>query len=269
VEYYHRGVVCHLVGYELALPLDVEFQRAGEGEVPAAQRLLERVWQRYPRFFDAVVADALYLEAPFFNFCLEHGKHVVATLKGDHRLLLQDAQGLFSQQPSGLWQEGRRRVEYWDQEGFTSCEGIQKPLRVLHALETEQRRQRIAGQWQEKTETHNCWWATTIPQRLLPTRQLWRAGHARWDIENDAFNTLSTHWPLDHCFKHQPLAIVNFTLTLLIVFVLLQAFFHRNLKPSRRCVLTMLALSLELYAGWAADSRRLRLDTRPRPPDTS
>ena len=25
------------------------------------------------RFFDVVVGDALYLDAPFINFCLEHG----------------------------------------------------------------------------------------------------------------------------------------------------------------------------------------------------
>jgi hypothetical protein len=46
--------------------------------------------------FDAVVGDGLYFEAPFINFCLEHHKDVVVVVKGDHRLLLQDAQGLFS-----------------------------------------------------------------------------------------------------------------------------------------------------------------------------
>jgi len=93
VEYYHRGVVCHLVGFHMAVPLDIELIRPGEGEVIAAKRLLERVLQRYGRFFDAVIGDALYLEAPFFNFCIDHGKHVVAVIKGDQRALLQDAQG--------------------------------------------------------------------------------------------------------------------------------------------------------------------------------
>ena len=63
-----------------------------------------------------------------------------------------------------------------------------------------------------------------------PSRQLWRAGHRRWDVENDLFNTLSTHWALDHCFKHDPTAIVNFILTLFIAFVLLQRFYLRNLN---------------------------------------
>jgi hypothetical protein len=61
IEYYHRGVVCHLIGLELATPLDVEPIRPGEGEVTAAKRLAERVFGNYSRFFEAVVADALYM----------------------------------------------------------------------------------------------------------------------------------------------------------------------------------------------------------------
>ena len=150
IEYYHRGVVCHLVGHELAVPLDVELLRPGEGEETAAKRLLERVFARYGRFFDVVLGDALYLDAPFLNFCLDHHKHAIVTVKGDQRLLLQDAQGLFAQQTPGQWIEGNCRVDYWDQEGFTSCEGVQKPLRVLHTVETVRRRERIAGAWQQK-----------------------------------------------------------------------------------------------------------------------
>jgi hypothetical protein len=87
-EYYHRGVVCHLIGQDLAIPLDMELQRPGEGEVPAAKRLLERVFSNYSRYFDAVVGEGLYFEAPFINFCAEHHKDVVVVLKGDQRLLL-------------------------------------------------------------------------------------------------------------------------------------------------------------------------------------
>jgi len=74
VEYYHRAVVFHLIGFPIALPLDVEMIRPGEGEVTAAKRFLTRVLRSYGRFFDVILADALYCEAPFFNFCLSHGK---------------------------------------------------------------------------------------------------------------------------------------------------------------------------------------------------
>jgi hypothetical protein len=255
LEYYHRGVVCHLIGEDLAIPLDVEMQRPGEGEVPAAKRLLERVFANYPRYFDAVVGDALYLEAPFINFCREHDKHVVVVVKGDQRLLLQDAQGLFSQRAPGQWSEGRRSVQYWDEEGFTSCEGVAEPLRVLHTVETVRRRERIALEWKESEETSSWYWATTFKQRHLPTRQLYRAAHSRWDIENGCFNSTSAHWGLDHVFKHEPTAIVNFILTLFLAFVLLQCFWTRNLKSPFRDRFTLIGLAAELYLSLAASPR--------------
>lgn len=247
IEYYHRGVVCHLIGFDMAVPLDVEMIRPGEGEVIAAKRLLERVIGHYGRFFDAVTGDALYLEAPFFNFCVEHGKHVVAVIKGEHRALLQDAQGLFADMKPGVWNEPRRQIQFWDAEGFTSAEGVEVALRVLRCEESTTKRRRIAKQWIQTVEDHHWWWATTIPISQLSSRQLWEAGHRRWDIENDLFNTLSSYWAMDHCFKHEPTAIVNFVLTLFIAFVLLQSFYLRNLKPQRRIHLTLIALCDELH----------------------
>jgi hypothetical protein len=93
VEYYHQGVVCHLIEHRLAVPLGVELLRPGEGEETAAKRLLLRVFANYGRFFDVVCGDALYFDAPFINFCLDHGKHALVVVKGEHRLLLQDARG--------------------------------------------------------------------------------------------------------------------------------------------------------------------------------
>jgi hypothetical protein len=250
-EYYHRGVVCHLVGFDIALPLDVEMIQPGEGEVIAAKRLLERVIQTYGRIFDGIIGDALYCEAPFINFCIDHGKEVLVVLKGEQRALLQDAQGLFDQMEPTLWEEPRQKIRFWDAEGFTTAEGVKKPLRVLRAEEILSRRRRIANQWVETTEAHQWWWATTVALSKLSSHQLWRVGHSRWEIENNLFNTLSTHWSLDHCFKHEPTAILNFILTLLIAFVLIQSFYLRNLRPQRRTQLTLIRLGSELHLSLA------------------
>jgi len=256
VEYYHQGVVCHLIGHQLAVPLDVELLRPGEGEETAAKRLLARVFTNYPRYFDVVCGDALYFDAPFINFCLDHHKHAVVVVKGDQRLLLQDAQGIFAQKPAQVWQECRRTVQYWDADGFTTAEGVKQPLRVVHTVETERRRERIAGAWRVKEETSVWYWAATVPQRQLSTRLLWQAGHQRWDVENDCFNTLSMHWGLDHCFKHAPAAIVNFVLTLFLAYVLLQCFWLRNVKvPLRKRIGTLLGLAEELRRSLGAAVR--------------
>lgn len=250
-EYYHQGVVCHLIGQSIALVLDVELLRPGEGEETAAKRLLKRVFAAYPRFFDVVLGDALYFDAPFINFCRDCHKHVIVTAKGDHRLLLQDAQGLFSQQQPGCWVDEKLKgtVRYWDEQGFTSCEGVQEPLRVMCTEETVRRRQRIAGSWHETDVTVRWSWATTLSQTQLSTPGLWRCGHGRWDIENDCFNTLAAHWGLDHCFKHAAAAIVNFLLTSFIVYAMLQSFWLRNLKPAWRAGLTLIGLARELDRG--------------------
>lgn len=249
VEYYHRGVACHLTGFQMAVPMDVEFQRPAEAEVPAAMRLLERVFAHYGRFFDVVSGDGLYLEAPFINFCLRHGKHILVTLKGEHRLLFQDAQGLFADMAPQVWQGPNETIRVWDAEGFTSCEGVEVPLRVVHAEETVTVRRRVAGKWVEQQEHHDWWWATTIPARLLPTRQLWLAGHARWDVENDNFNVLGTHWSLDHCYRHEPTAILNFVLTTFVAYLLVQSFYLRNLKPTIRDRYSLIGLARELLVG--------------------
>ena len=247
-EFSHRGVVFHLVGFPMAIPLDIELVRPGEGEVTTAKRLLKRAIMRYGRFFDVVVGDALYMEAPFFTFCLKHKKDVIAVLKGK-RALLYDAKGVFSLTKPKVWTEDRVGVRAWDQEGFTTQEGIGSPLRVLHTEEEVSIRERHRNRWVEKTEQHHWWWATTLPVSRLSTRMLWRAAHRRWDIENDLFNTLVTHWSLDHCFKHEPTAILNFVLTLFIAFVLLQSFYRGNLKPELRAHLTLIGLAMELYLG--------------------
>lgn len=246
VQHYHRAVVFHLIGTRVQAPLDLEMIRPGEGEVVAAKRLLERVIRHHGRLFDVVLADAIYFESPFFNFCIDHGKHVIAVLKGDQRVLLQDAQGLFSMATAQAWVQACQSVRAWDDEGFTSAEGIKVPLRVVHTEENHTRRHRKDKGWALETTIHNWWWVTTLPSSNLPTRTFWQIAHARWKIENNLFHTLATYWALDHCFKHNPTAITNFALTLFIAFLLLQCFYERNLKPQRRASLTLIALAEEL-----------------------
>jgi hypothetical protein len=81
VEYYHQGVVCHLLGHQLAVPLDVELLRPGEGEETAAKRLLQRVFANYPRFIDVVCGDALYFDV----FCLPRKSIRGDTIMGSGR----------------------------------------------------------------------------------------------------------------------------------------------------------------------------------------
>ena len=112
-QFYHRNVTLMLLcgcppgRPAVRLLLDLEPQRAGEGERATALRLLERVLTAYPRAFDVVLADALYAAAPFLNFLLFHGKDAVVVLKDERRDAYQDAAGLWAQQPPGTTPDWR------------------------------------------------------------------------------------------------------------------------------------------------------------------
>src|SRR5713226_4386342 len=87
IQYYHRQVTLMLLPgprpgrKPLRLLLDCEPIVPGEDEVACAMRLLTRALAAYPRAFDLILADALYATAPFFNFVIDHGKHVLSVLK--------------------------------------------------------------------------------------------------------------------------------------------------------------------------------------------
>lgn len=249
-EYYHRGVVAYLIVDPIPVPMDVEFYLPGEGEVAAAERLLLRVVEDYPRFFDAVIADALYFQAPFTNLCRQHDKHIIVTMKNEDRLLYQDAEGVFSLVEPERWRlSSRHHIRGWDAEGFTSFQGVDEPMRVVHTEETQTQHTQRNGKWTDEIQVHNWWWTTTVPQFMMPTRVFRNAAHRRWDIEDRLFHALATHWHLNHCFKHDPVAILNFILVLFTAYVLLEAFYQRNLKPEVRKRLTLCALGRELLQG--------------------
>jgi len=255
-EYYHRGVVAHLIGFDLPIVLDIEPVRPDEGEIVAARRLFGRLLERYARFFDAVEGDALYFEAPLFELCRKHGKHLLAVLKDNNPALLADARAVLRGEPDLVRQENKRLIRYWDQEEFTSG-SIKTPVRVLRTEETWKRRERIARAWVVREQTTEWFWATSIPQSLMPVRQIAHAGHERWSIENRVFNTLGAHWGLNHCFHHDPAAILNFILILFIAYTLVACFRQLNMKEPLRGRFTLIAVAMQILLGIVAGGPRV------------
>jgi hypothetical protein len=79
------------------------------------------------------------------------------------------------------------------------------------------------------------------------TDTICRIGHARWDIEEDAFNYLCTYYHIGHAFRHDLNAILVFVLTACIVYVLVCAFYHLNLKSPVRQSCCMATLTLHFW----------------------
>jgi hypothetical protein len=153
---------------------------------------------------------------PFINFCLDrhnmHDRHG----EGDHRLLLQDAQGLFSLQPPGCWvdDKAKRTVRYWDEKASPRARG-EAALRVLHrgdSAASPADRRSVARDERDNDVVlgDDVVEGSDVDACAVAVRP-WPLGH-----RGDCFNTLAA-WGLDHCFKHAATAIVNFLLTSFIV----------------------------------------------------
>lgn len=262
-EYYHRGVVAHLIGFDLPIVLDIEMIRPGEGEIIAAKRLLERSLEHYARFFDVVLGDALYWESPLKELCRKRGKHLLAVLKENNPALLTDAQALLQGPPILEREEKGRSVKYWDEEGFTT-DAISEPFRVIRTEETWSEQELEAREPVQMPKQSTWFWATTIPQHIIPTRQLSQAGRERWRIENTIFNTLGQHWGLNHCFHHAPTAILNFTLILFIAHTLVACFHQLNMKEPLRKRFTLIAVTAQILHGIDTATRREIVASRSR-----
>ncbi|WP_176235949.1 transposase, partial [Candidatus Hakubella thermalkaliphila] len=232
IQYYHRNVLAMLSGRDFPVLLDVEEQKRKENEVSCALRLCERILKDYPRAFSVVVADGLYLEAPFFKLFLRHGKHIIAVLKDERRDLMEDARGLFQQEKPLIQIEGNLKRQIWDMEGFTSWQSLKREIRVVRCVETRTIRRQRTGEIEE--ETSEWIWATTLSQKEASTEAIIHLGHDRWLIENKVINEMVTYWHANHVYHHHPTAIVAFWLTLMLVLNLFRAFLYLNIKPEWR-----------------------------------
>ena len=232
-EYFHRSVVCAsigssphiLFGQEMLKPRDGA--EKDEGELTGGKRLLERLYQRHGHFADVIVADALYLNAPFINTVLDCKMEAVIRLKDEKRLIFQDAEGLFR---GGLgkakgFEKDKVSVEVWDLSDFY-IDGCEKPLRVVKFRETPKD---CAGEVREM-------WLVTTSACISPVF-LWQMMRQRWDIENNAFHQLKTYYHADHCFCHSAAEVI-FQL-ILLAFTMRELFLYRRLKDFRSRNITL------------------------------
>lgn len=231
-QHYHGYVAASLVGLDFHHFVDIEEIRSGENEMAAALRLLDRVHAPYSRAYDVVLADAFYLQAPFFQAVLDLGKDALVVLKQQARDLYTDAMALCEVTLPVTFHRGRTTVRAWDLPGLTSWPSLGRPVRVVRTEETTRVRRQKTG---EVEEVRSEWmWVTTLPTTRAPTRAVVDLGHSRWDIENRGFNEGVTEDHLDHVYHHEPTAMRVMTLLAMLAMNVLRAFYRLNLKPALR-----------------------------------
>jgi len=240
-----------LLAPKLNLLLDAEAQKPGQGESGCAKKLLERALKNYPRAFDVILLDALYATAPFINLAQSLNKQVICVLKGDRRELIKDAQGLFAKQKPLCYKEGNTTYEVWDEENFTSWDGLDIPVRVVKSVETTITKNRDTGQIE--TNITSWMWVSTISKKMLDTKNFVKLAHRRWNIENNGFKELVHLWHGDHVYNHHPNSIIGFWLLTMLGYNIMHAFVRLNIKAALRRRHTFLyfteAIKAAIYAG--------------------
>jgi hypothetical protein len=270
LQYYHRAVGCQIVSSPCKPFLAIEWLQPGEGEDTAALRLLEKLPNLYgSRFFDILLLDALYAQAPVFKLADRRGWDLVVSLKQNQRELYQSAIRLFARRPadgSSAEQHGGKSYQFqlWDSEGLPFSADYPQPVRVVRSEEKLTHNHYRRGQLQPETTEHEWLWITTLDKQAFPATLVRRLGHDRWKQENNGWNDLTQNWAFKHGFLHacrhrpniastesqrrpvpnQGLAAVS--LILLLAFTLCSAFINCHSKIFRRCPTSTIEVARQL-----------------------
>ena len=271
IQYYHRAVGCQMVSSPVKAFLGLEWVAPGEGEDKAALRLLARLPDLYgSHFFDILLLDSLYAQAPVVNLAQEVGWSLVLTLKQENRDLYQDAFVLFStREAEDRFTEQhpgqRREVQLWSESNLPFTQECPQPVRVVHSQEAVTENHYRRGQRQPETTFQEWVWIDTLNPQMFSPRAVWRLGHSRWKLENNVSNDLTQKWALKHGFLHackhrpkQPTAedraklvpnrgLAAVTLVLLLAFTLCSAFCLLHSKLVRRYHVSLREVARQLY----------------------
>jgi len=228
IEYYHRYVFAQVNGPKFNVLLDLEPIGPGEGEAEAALRLLGRIRRVYGvRFFDAVTLDGWYVQGPFLKAVEKLGWEWVVVLKQERMEVLQEARALSATQQPALEfydEERERQVTLWEVTDLEFSESYGGKVRVVHSQERWVQQQVVGGKKTRQPQISHWWWMVSAGLTGYPVRVAYEGAHRRWGIENKAFNELTQFYHLEHCYHHEPVAMLAQMLILLLGFVLFSAY---------------------------------------------
>lgn len=205
----------------------------GEGEPTAALRLVGWLYTHFKHFVDVLVFDAGFAGAPLRKAVQGYGYHFVVRLKDLRMQIVQDALGLFAcRPPDRHWVEKGRRgkptveVKVWEDEGFTSWEGMPS-LRVVYVEERE-----LGGR--RAGTVHRILVATDLLVKQASAETIRAILYARWVIENTGFHEAKSRWHLDHGYVRTATAIQAVHWLQMLAIHGMWMFFRRHLRAFGR-----------------------------------
>jgi hypothetical protein len=239
----------------VSLMVDLEpYEKRGK-ELPASYALLRRLKAKLGvGFVNLILGDGLYLNAPFFNLCLDELKSDVRIKTDDITLrIIQDAEGLFAAKDDpvfdivtrcGVDTMRMRSYQITQADGFFHRD-INASLTVAKVEEVVIRTGEVLTFWVVTTAT------SLVPEEL---REL---AHLRWDVENNGFKAANQTIVTKRIYSHHPHAQVALLLILFTVCNLLFLFYSQavsrlfdylGVSPTRQLSIELLRTFLWVYA---------------------
>jgi hypothetical protein len=210
-----------------------------EGEMTGVKRLLKNLNSTHYHFADVIVADALYMNAPFINLVRGIGMDVVIRAKDKRLNIVKDALGLFkNREANHVFKDTNKRVEVWEDDGF-SMAGCDENIRFVKFIE----------HWttpKGKQKSREAWCITTL-SKGISAHTVWLIMRKRWDIENNGFRLLKTYFNADHNYVHGKEANEKILLFILTAFNLMELFLFRRLKNFRERKLLRINIVTTLF----------------------
>lgn len=239
-QYYHRFVVAFLIAPTLDMTLAIEpvlpadlredlgdKEARHEGELTAALRLFDRVYQSYGRFIDAFALDALYACGPVFQKLQQYryGAFIITKRKNADPYRFAEEIWQVRAGPDSIEYDPitGEKVEFWELDNVDALKSFEGSVKMLKAVVTRKNGKKST-------------WAMAILGKARKASRLvsLRIMRARWQIENTAFHQWVTKWNLDHCYRHTANAVTAVMHIWILAFNLMQLFFYRRLRKARR-----------------------------------
>jgi Transposase DDE domain len=245
IQYYHRLSAIVVVSGAFPIPLGIRFQKKGETEVACSLALFKDLREQLgARFFDLLVADALYLQTPFVQEIESLGCEWVINLKENQPELLAEAQQATAGAPHDQECDEKQELRLWHApEVLWSVADrsirVVKTLRTLHKkrvplrpVDTEKKR-KTKEAFQEDGLN---FYATNVELGSVPPRFIHQLGRSRWMIDAEAFQTITTDSHLKQPSIHQGRgqAFVVLTMIRVLAYTLSIVFYYRQVRSHSR-----------------------------------
>ena len=268
-QYYHRLSAVTVVSSPFPVFLGVRFQQDGETEVACSLALLKDLSEKLGRrFIDILVADALYLQAPFVAEMESLALDWVINLKDNQPDLLAEAERLTAGPPQHHETTSQQDLQLWhvpemDWPVADRVVRVVKTVRVQNAKYVKvEERQVEAPQIDEpkakKTEGGNSkrkkpkcsrvktkqpaplvstnFYASNVDLGTIPPYFIHQLGRSRWTIDVQAFQTITTDCHLKRPSAHQDCALMVLTMIRVLAYTLTMVFYYRQVRSHCRGV---------------------------------